>query len=134
MSGEINFLAVIIATVVYFLIGYIWYSPILFGKAWQRELGLSDEDLQDVNLVKIMGAAFVLSFIIALNLAAFLTEGASFAWGIMAGGLAGVGWVATSIGILYLFEQQSLRLFFINAGYHAFSYMIMGGIIGAMQA
>jgi len=52
----------------------------------------------------------------------------------MAGGLAGIGWVATSIGILYLFEQHSMRLYLINAGYHAFSYIIMGGIIGLMQA
>lgn len=134
MFGDISIAGVIIATVVYFLIGSVWYSPILFGKAWQEELGFTDDDLKDVNMFKIMGSAFVLSLIIALNLAAFLTEGASLVWGLMAGGLAGIGWVATSIGILYLFEQHSLRLYFINAGYHVISYIIMGGIIGAMQA
>lgn len=134
MFGEISIPGVVIATVVYFLIGSVWYSPLLFGKAWQKEMGFTDEDLKDTNMVKTMGSAFILSLIIALNLAAFLTEGASLAWGLMAGGLAGIGWVATSIGILYLFEQHSLRLYFINAGYHAFSYIIMGGIIGFMQA
>ncbi|MBD3274024.1 MAG: DUF1761 family protein [Candidatus Marinimicrobia bacterium] len=134
MFGDISIAGVIIATVVYFLIGSVWYSPLLFGKAWQEEMGFTDEDLKDTNMLKTMGSAFILSLIIALNLAFFLTEGASLQWGLIAGGLAGIGWVATSIGILYLFEQHSLRLYFINAGYHAVSYIIMGGIIGAMQA
>jgi hypothetical protein len=33
-----------------------------------------------------------------------------------AGGLAGIGWVAASPGILYLFEGRSFKLFLINAG------------------
>jgi hypothetical protein len=50
-----------------------------------------------------------------------------------AGALAGIGWVATSLGILYLFESRSLKLFLINAGYLAIAFIVAGGIIGAWQ-
>jgi len=50
-----------------------------------------------------------------------------------AGALAGIGWVATSIGILYLFEQKSMKLFLINTGYLAVTFIVAGGIIGAWQ-
>jgi hypothetical protein len=49
----------------------------------------------------------------------------------MAGALAGIGWVATAIGVNYLFERKSFRLFLINAGYMAVSLTIMGAILGA---
>ncbi len=51
----------------------------------------------------------------------------------MAGGLAGIGWVAASLGINYLFERKSLRLFLINGGYNAVTYIVAGGIIGAWK-
>ena len=55
----------------------------------------------------------------------------SLAFGAFAGAAAGFGWVALSIGVTYLFERKSLRLFFINAGYHAVALTLMGAILGA---
>ena len=45
---EINWIAVVVAAVACFLLGGLWYSKALFGKAWQRETGLTDEILEDV--------------------------------------------------------------------------------------
>ena len=45
----------------------------------------------------------------------------------------GLAWVATSFGVNYLFEQKSLKLWLINAGYQALMLTLMGGIIGAWQ-
>ena len=52
----------------------------------------------------VFGASFVLSLLIAFNLAAFLAGAPNLAWGLTAGALAGIGWVATAMGITYLFE------------------------------
>jgi hypothetical protein len=52
-------------------------------------------------------------------------------WGTSAGGLAGIGWVATAMGVTYLFEARSMKLFLIDAGYHAFAFTLMGRILGA---
>ena len=38
---EVNYIAVVIAAVASFLIGGLWYPPLLLGKVWQREAGAS---------------------------------------------------------------------------------------------
>ena len=127
--GSINYLAVIVAALISFLIGGLWYSPILFGKQWMAEMGFTDEDTKG-SMGMIFGTTFVLSLIIAFNLAAFLGPEADLVWGLTAGALAGIGWVATALGILYLFERRSMRLYLINAGYHAVTFTLMGGLLG----
>lgn len=127
--SSLNLFAILVAALTSFVIGGLWYSPILFGKAWMEENGFTEDD-KPGNMGMIFGTTFVLSLIIAFNLAAFLGSEATFTWGLTAGALAGIGWVAAAIGILYLFERKSMRLFLINAGYHAVTFTIMGGILG----
>jgi hypothetical protein len=115
------------------MLGGLWYSPALFGKAWQRECGLSDDQLKARPVGMIFGTSFVLALIMAFNLAAFLQGPPDIGWGIAAGALAGIGWVAMAMGVTYLFEARSMKLFLIDAGYHAFSFMIMGAILGAWK-
>jgi hypothetical protein len=129
--SQINFLAVIVSALVSFLIGGLWYSNLLFGKVWMQETGLTDDKIRQSSMIKIFGISFLLALIISFNLAAFLGPESDLVWGLTAGGLAGIGWVAASLGILYLFERRSLKLFFINSGYQAVTYIISGGIIGA---
>lgn len=128
----INFLAVLAATVSTFLLGGIWYAPGVFGRAWMRECGFTEESLkQKGGMGRIFGGSFVLALVMALNLAAFLGDKATLGFGVFAGAAAGFGWVALAFGITYLFERRSLRLFFINAGYHAVAFTMMGAILGA---
>lgn len=54
------------------LLGAIWYSPLLFGKAWQRGAGLSDERLASGNMSLIYGLALVLSMLAAYVFGMFL--------------------------------------------------------------
>ncbi len=131
--SSLNYLAIIVAAVSSFVIGALWYSPVLFGKVWQREAKLSDEDLQNSNMAKTFGLSFILSLIISFNLAAFIGPTGTLSFGLFAGAAAGVGWVATALGILYLFEQKSFKLWLINGGYHAVTFTVMGAILGAWQ-
>jgi hypothetical protein len=128
---QINYLAVVVAALSSFVIGFLWYAPFLFGNVWMREAGLTEEKVKQASMVKIFSLSFLLSLIICFNLAAFLGTESTFAWGLAAGGLAGIGWVSASLGILYLFERKSLKLFLINAGYQAVTYIVAGGILGA---
>ena len=127
-----NYLAILVATVSTFLLGGLWYSPVLFGRAWMREIGVNPEALAGKgNFGLIMGVSFVLELIMAFNLAAFIGAKASLTFGLFAGAAAGFGWVALSFGVTYLFERKSLCLFLINAGYHGVAFTLMGGILGA---
>ena len=131
--SQINYAAVVVAALSAFVIGGIWYSPMLFAKAWMAENGFTEESLKGGNMAFIFGGSFILSLIMSFNLAAFLGGTPDLVWGITAGALAGIGWVSFSIGITYLFERKSMKLFLINAGYHAVTFMVMGAILGVWK-
>lgn len=127
---DINWLAALAAAVSSFVIGGLWYSPALFGKAWQRAAGVTDEQLKNGNPLKIFGGSLVLSIIAAVVFALFLGPNPEVGFATSAGFAAGLCWVATSFGINYLFERKSCTLFFVNGGYHTVQYTMIGLVLG----
>lgn len=126
---DVNWLAVIAAALSSFPLGFLWYGP-LFGKAWRREVGLSDEQLKSGNMAFIFGGAFVLALIQSATFAMFL--GAEpLANAALYGLIAGLCWVAAAIGVQNLFERKSWKLTAINGGYNAIAFTLIGAIIGA---
>jgi len=128
---EINYWAVLVSALATFAIGSIWYSPVLFANVWMKELGFTKENMGKPNMLKTFGVSFLLMLIISFNLAAFIGPESDLQFGMTAGALAGIGWVATAIGINYLYEQKSFKIWLINAGYMAVSFTVMGAILGA---
>ena len=127
----INHIAVFVCAVMSLVIGGLWWSPLLFAKAWQRENSLTDEQLSSVNPAKTFGLTFLLALIMSYNLAFFLgAAGTTWQWGIIAGLLAGVGWVAAMFIVVALFEQRSLKYILINAGYITVYFAVSGFILG----
>ncbi len=133
MDVQLNYLAIVVAALSTFLIGGLWYSPAVFGKAWMRENGFKEEDMKNSNMLKIFGGAFVLALISAINLAMFMGPENDPTMGALWGFLAGAGWVATFVGTHYLFERKSFTLFLINAGYSIVALTIMGVILAAWK-
>jgi hypothetical protein len=132
MEG-LNIGAVIVAALSTFFIGGLWYSPVLFGKAWMRENGFTEESLKGGNMAKIFGLAFLLALIAAFNLAMFLGPEDRLEMGALWGFAAGFGWVATFVGMHYLFERRSFAAFLINAGYSVVALTVMGVILAAWK-
>src|SRR6188768_1951440 len=133
MDVQPNYLAIFVAALSTFLIGGLWYSPAVFGKAWMRENGFKEEDMKGRNMMKIFGLAFLLAVISAVNLAMFMGPESDPIMGALWGFLAGAGWVATFVGTHYLFERKSFTLFLINAGYSVVALTIMGVILAAWK-
>lgn len=133
MDAQLNIWAVLVAALSTFLIGGLWYSPAVFGKAWMKENGFTEESLKNSNFIKIFGLAFLLALVAAVNLAMFMGPEDRPGMGALWGFLAGFGWVATFVGTHYLFERRSFRLFLINAGYSIVSLTIMGVILTAWK-
>jgi maltodextrin utilization protein YvdJ len=63
---EINFLAVLVAALTSFVVGFVWYNPKVFGTIWMKETGMTDEKARQGNMAKIFGLTFVFSFMLAL--------------------------------------------------------------------
>ena len=129
----VNWLAVLAATVSAFLLGAAWYSKALFGDTWMQEVGLTEEAVGNANMPVTFGTTFLLQALAAIALSAFLGEGSHWLEGLHTGLWIGLFWVATAYGVTYLFEQRSLRLWMINAGYYVVLYALMGVIIGALE-
>ena len=131
--STLNWLAIIIAAASAFLLGYFWYSPILFGKRWMKESGVTQESARSSNMAVVFGLSFLLSLIASAFLALFIGRNAGAIYGAIAGFMAGIGWVFTYMGISYIFERKTLVHFLINSLYSVVSLTIMGLIIGAWQ-
>ena len=141
--SSINWLAVLVAGISAFVLGGVWYSPMLFGNAWMKENKFTEEQLKSSNKTKIFGWAFVISLIMAANLAMFLADTPAectgncaqktdITWGSIAGFLAGI-WGFSAIAIAALFEQKTARYIFINGGYALVALTLMGAIIGVWR-
>jgi hypothetical protein len=130
--GSLNWLAVAAAAASTFLLGGLWYGP-LFGRAWMRASGMTAEKAKQGKPGLVFGLSFALQLLAALVLAMFLGPRADLAFGLAAGGAAGLFWVATALGVVYLFEQRPLAHWTVNAGYCVVAFLIMGGILGAWR-
>lgn len=130
---QVNLIAVLLCGVSSLVLGGIWYSPLLFAKAWQQAAGLSDEQAKSGNMAMIFGLTFLLSLIAAYVFGMFLGQTMPLAGAVGAGFAAGLCWVAASLGINYLFERRPLSLWLINSGYHTLQFTLFGLILGVVR-
>lgn len=127
----VNHLAVWVAAVSDFFVGALWYSPLLFYKAWMNTNGFTEEKLKQGNQAIIFAGTFLLALIMSYNLAFFLGDAQTTTlWGLVAGLLAGAGWAATGLGIICLFERRTATYFLIHSGYLILAFALKGFIIG----
>ena len=125
--GSMNWLAVLFGTVVFFAAGAIWYSA-LFAKPWQREVGLSTEQLiGGRNMLLVMGTCFLLEFVVVLMLGHLFAriQPGDHAKMMMSTGF-GLAIMAPAVGINYLYQRRSLKLFLIDAGYFVVGMSLVG--------
>lgn len=130
---SLNWLAIIVAAISSFIIGSIWYSPLLFQKPWMKANKFTEDRQSGGTMLKIFGLSFLLMLLAAFSLAMYLGPDAGAAFGAAAGAMAGAFWVMAFLGVIYLFERKPLALFLINGLYSFTALTIMGLIIGAWQ-
>jgi hypothetical protein len=123
-------LAVLIAVLSTFVLGGLWYSPLLFGKRWQALVGLTDEALGR-DLLRVFGAAVLAASLFCVNLGFFIGGASSTAFGAFAGFATGFGFVAAGLFLSYTFARRPLALVAIDAGYHVVAGTAAGVIFGA---
>jgi len=130
MTLDINWLAVLVAAVVTFVLGGVWYGP-LFGRAWRTAEGQAEpQPGRQKHPAVVYGLSFVLMLIAAAVLAIALGPDPNVQRSVVVGLVVGVGWVATSFGVNYLFAGRRLALFAVDAGYNVVLFALMGLIIG----
>ena len=132
---EINFGAVLVAAVAYFMIGWLWYSPQVLGKAWMSEMKLKPSDMKKEAMGICFGGSFVAGLLSAFVLAAIVKVSNAYntASGANVGLVIAIGIIAPFLLTNYLYENRSVRLYWITLGYHLVSFIVMGAILGTIK-
>lgn len=128
---SVNWLAVLTATILYFLLGALWYSPVLFANYWMKLRNISEEDIDSPNPV-IFLYSFILQFIAVASLALFITAMGivQASQGAVVGFGAGAGILFTLAGTTGIFSDTPLKLHLIDNGYHVIGLTLAGLILG----
>lgn len=133
---SVNYIAVIVSGVVYFMLGGLWYSPVLFAKPWLKAIGKTPEEIKAqcnpvpgyiLSFIGSLLTAFMLAVAINYVGAASLIDGAKIGFYIW------LGFVITTQVPHSFFENRPKGLLLIYAGYTLVAFVIMGGILGAWK-
>ena len=128
--GAVNWLAAVVAAISAFMLGGLWYSPVLFGNAWMKHSGMTVEKGRAANVPLKFGIAFIWALLGSLCFAAFVGPNPPLNFALAAGAATGFFWITGSYGINYQFEHRSFTLLAINGGYHVVQYTLYGLILG----
>jgi hypothetical protein len=129
--GAINYVAAAVSAVVLMALGFVWYAPFLFGKAWMAALGKTEEEMRATGpspaLIAALADAILTSLVLAIVFQAAAISGVG--GGIAAAlGLA-IGFSGMSIISNGAFEGRPRPLVLINLGYRLVAYPIVGIIL-----
>lgn len=133
---NVNLWSIVVASIVSFAIGAIWYSPILFGREWLALTKNKEPDVEDSEKKSILGkyvihfigtviSFCVFGFIISFSNSYNSLDGAFF------GFLIWLGFIATTMMGDYLWNKSPFKLFMINSIGSLISLIVGGAIIGA---
>jgi hypothetical protein len=129
---HVNYLGVLAAAVASFVLGGLWYSPVLFANAWVRESKVDVEAAKKGNKGLMFGGVFVIALVESLVFSMFLGPHPGWKLGLGAGFAAGLCWVTAAFATSYIFERRSVTLFLINGGYFTIQFTLMGLLLGVV--
>ena len=137
----LNYWIVLAVAAIGFLLGWLWYSPLLFVKPWMKEMKFANEDMKiaPARGAAMMGGAFALTFVSTVVIATLITEHQMLVaghpslgalGGAKVGLFVGAGLVAMRHGVNSIFQMKSLKLYVITAGHDVVLCALQGALLG----
>jgi hypothetical protein len=124
---DINIWAALTAAVASFVLGGIWYSPLLFGNIWCREAKV---DPEKGHPAKVFGISFIFSILAAFGFAILAGPNPDLMYTLHQALWIGIFFVGACFGINYQFAQNSMVMWLIDAGYHTMQFVVFALIVG----
>ena len=136
----INLFAVLAAALATMVVGFLWYSPVLFARPWMVLMGYNRDDKATIQeMQKSAGPSYALSLVASIASAAVLAKIITLAavhsvlTGMIVGLIVWLGFVTTVQMTGALFTKQPAKLYAINTGFQLVCYLGMGAILGFWQ-
>ncbi len=137
--GQLNWLAIIVGALVYFALGALWYSPMLFARPWQRSIGWDEsrEPPQASAMTYVLPLIAYIVMAVAVGMLAAATGTDELGEGIVLGLVLGIGLSLAHTFVDAAFspdKPQPWTWFAINGTYHALGLLIVAVIIAIWPA
>ena len=133
-SFPINYLALLVATLVRMVVGALWYSPPLFVKPWLAMVGQTPEEMKagmGKNIVTDLIGSFIMAFV--LDHAVHYAGATTIGQGIAVGFFNWLGFIAVVTLSTVNYEKRPFMLWVINNGYQLLTLLIMGAIVAVWR-
>jgi Protein of unknown function (DUF1761) len=132
----VNLWSVLVAAVAAMILGFLWYSPLLFAKPWTLAMGYDPNDKAKMEEMrkgagKLYGITFIASLISAFVLGKIveITTVNSVLYGMKIGFAVWLGFVTTVQLTATLFGRKPIKVYLIDTGYQLGCYLVMGAIL-----
>jgi hypothetical protein len=131
---HVSFLAVLIATVIQWILGALWYGYV-FKSRWMALVGVSEGDKGGKSPWFVMATAFVANLILSFVLTHIVmwAGGHTFPDGVWLGALCWLGFMAPPLFTQHISENRPFKLFAINAAYWLLAMMVAGGVLANLN-
>lgn len=141
MNIEVNYVAVLVASIISMVVGFVWYSPMVLGKPWMKERGFTKESLKKAQ--KEMGKLYAISFVVSLITAYVLYHVTVmsmnyFHYDKLSTGLISAFWMwfgfvmPVQVTNTIFSDKKSVKLLAIDTGYQLVALLGMGLVIGSL--
>lgn len=135
---HVNYISVVVAAVAIFIIGGLWYSPMLFARRWVKLIGKTEEEMkagQSVPAPLMFLTAFLCGFLVSFVLAVLLNHFVNMnaLRGAEVAAACWFGFAGATTFSNVIFAQQPKELWLINSGYNLVSFVVAGVILGAWR-
>lgn len=137
MQADINYWAVLVGALIYYIGGALWYSPLIFGKQWMVEVGLTAKKMEETkkDAWKSYLTAAVSALVISYSLARVMgyLQVSTLAGGLHTAFWSWLAFAMTTAATNSSFAGRSLKLYLIDGGYHLYGFIVMGIVLGLWQ-
>ncbi len=158
---ELKMWLLLVVGLIPLFVGFVWYNPKVFGNAWMKTIGMTEESMKGSNMALIFGLCYVFACMLALGLMpvvihqmgfdsifqgdnspesaaykknffeTYNTRFRTFKHGAFHGVLTTIFIALPIIGTIALFERRSFKYVAIHVGYWFVTLALMGGVICA---
>ena len=160
---QLNFWLVFVAGFIPLVTGFIWYNPKVFGNAWMKSAGMTEESMKGANMILIFGLCYLFGVMLAIAMmtivihqmglfsalqgdktpetAAYMknffdTYGSrfrTFKHGALHGTISGLFIALPVLGTCALFERKGFKYIAVHTGYWMLTMALMGGVLCAFS-